>query len=88
MKTLPDNQQLIHSYLEHKLNPDEQLVLEARRLTDSEFAAQLETSLQTLHVVRAYGRKQLRQELQLVHKELMTPSPANTFYRRIMALFG
>lgn len=87
MATSLSNTESIDSYLLNKLDPAERLVVEARILTDPNFARRVE-SQQTIHgIARYFGRRKLRRQLESIHQALRTNPMKQSFRRSITQLF-
>lgn len=74
----------------HLLRLSEQgdaLVFEARLLLDPELKYKMRWQQKTYSIVRQYGRQQLRQEIEAVHRQLFNRPEHAGFRQKIMRLF-
>jgi hypothetical protein len=74
-------------FLLGKLTPEDSLVFKAKLLVDP--ALRINTGIQhkIYELVRAYGRKQLKSEIESVHVKLFNDPEASSFRRSVYSLF-
>lgn len=77
----------IEAHLLHLSGPGDALVFEARLLLDPELKDKMHWQQKTYHIVRQYGRQQLRQEIEAVHQQLFSRPEHAGFRQKIMRLF-
>lgn len=87
MKTFSTDTGLIESYLLDTLPQEERLVVEARLLTDDAFAQNLKVQKQAMHLVHCYGRRQMRTELNDLHRTLFSAPAHSRFRQMVLKLF-
>jgi len=75
-------------YLTGQLAPEDRLAYEARLIIDSDLKAQTHWQEHTYQVVRAYGRMQLRNNLEQLHEQLMTEPQHKSFRNKIRNIFN
>lgn len=88
MKTLPHKVPQIEKYLLQQMNPEERLLFEAQMVLHPDLAEQTQWQQHTYHLVRQYGRQQLRAELEQVHQTLFTHSKYERFQQKVLRLFS
>ncbi|MGN6646273.1 MAG: hypothetical protein ACTHJT_07060 [Cytophaga sp.] len=87
MRTSLNNIFETEQYLTGQLAPEDRLVYDARLIVNTELCDQTHWQQRTYEVVRAYGRMQLRNELEKIHERLMTEPQHNSFRKRILNIF-
>ncbi|UFH57904.1 hypothetical protein [Spirosoma sp. KNUC1025] len=70
MRPLLDEVQLLEDYHKGTLPEDQQLDVEVRLLWDQELQQKLARQQRAYKVLRMYGRRQLRAELEAIHVRL------------------
>ena len=88
MRTSLIETEQIDTYLHHLSKPGDRLVFDARLLLDPEFKDRVQWQQKTYHIVRQYGRDQLKQEIEAVHQQLFTMRQHASFRQKIMRLFS
>jgi hypothetical protein len=78
---------LLENYLLNRLQPADKLVMDARVLLDSELRDKATWQQNTYDLVKAYGRKCLRLEIEAVHKKIFTEKRFESFRRKITRIF-
>ena len=78
----------IEAHLLHLSNPGDALVFEARLLLDDELSEKLQWQKATCDMVKTYGRKQLKQEIEAVHQTLFSDARHKSFREKIKAIFS
>lgn len=88
MPTLWNDTLQIDRYLANKMKPGDALVFEARLLLQPELADKLQWQQKTYTLIQGYGRRQLKQEIDAVHRQLFTEPKHQRFSHKIKALFN
>ena len=88
MKTSWKNTQRLDDYLGQRLNPEEALLIEARLVLEPELRDTLRWQQQTHALVRAYGRQQLRREIQSAQQKVFHQPEHHGFRQTILRLFS
>ncbi|WPU96003.1 hypothetical protein SNE25_10780 [Mucilaginibacter sabulilitoris] len=87
MRTSLNNITLIERRLFKKQAPADALLFEAKTLIDKELHANVSAQLQVYSLVNEYGRKQLKQEIEIVHQQLFTQPEHLSFRQKIARIF-
>lgn len=77
----------IEDHLQGDLPAEEDILVEVRALIDPTFATNLAAQQDSYQIIRAYGRKQLRQEIENIHQQLFSEEQHYSFRRMIFSLF-
>lgn len=78
----------IEDYIFCRMSVQERQFFEVLLLTDSEFSSKVDGQRDTYALVSAYGRRQLKEELNAIHQSLFT-SPGRWWFRwKIHRLFN
>lgn len=87
MKTSWNNVRQIERYLNNQLTPEDLLIFEAQLLIDP--LLKLNVSLQKkIHsIIRLYGRKKMKSEIEQVHNRLFQGNEHIVFQQRVHQLF-
>ena len=88
MRTSLNEIALLEQYIKGELSASERLCLEARFILNPKLKAELAAQQETYHMVKLYGRKQLRKEIEAAHQQLFSEPRHKGFKQRIMALFN
>ncbi len=88
MRTSLIETQQIEAHLLQLSEPGDALVFEARLLLEPELRDKMQWQNQTYHIIRQYGRDQLKQEIEAVHQQLFTEPKHAGFRQKIMRLFS
>ncbi len=72
---------LIENYLFQRLPAAEQQAFKVRLLTESRLSEQVAVQQEVYALIKRYGRRQLKKELEAVH-ERMFKSPEKTWFRQ------
>lgn len=88
MKTSLHKLQWMEDGLLHRAAPAEQTLFEARLLLDPALREDCDWQRKTYTVIREYGRRQFRLQLENLHRELFTAPQHRSFRERVMAFFG
>lgn len=87
MRTSLNEIQAIEAFVEQQLPPQDRLAFEARMLVDKTLREKVEQQRHTYRVIKTYGRKQLRLELESIHTELFTQPRHQYFRQQILSFF-
>ncbi|WP_317898850.1 hypothetical protein [Aurantibacillus circumpalustris] len=79
--------QQIELYLLNKLSPEEQLLMEANVLINEDLKRKLFFQKQTQILVRDFGRKKLKAEIEAVHIKMFSEKQFQTFSQKILNIF-
>jgi hypothetical protein len=85
MRTSLNNIKSAEDYLLHQSTPEDHLLFEAQLLLSSELKENLLWQKKTYQLVKLYGRKKLKEELEQVHNELFTTNKG--FRNKILSFF-
>ncbi|MBB6239353.1 hypothetical protein HDC90_004006 [Pedobacter sp. AK013] len=88
MKTLLNELRLIEHYLLSDDKDGESFLLEAKMILQPELKEQVYWQQKTYQVVRDYGRKQLKNEINNIHETLFNTEAHQSFRQKVMHLFG
>lgn len=77
----------IDAYLSGIVQPGDALVFEARLLLDAELSDKLQWQQKALGLVKLYGQRQLRREIEDIHRQLFTLPEHAGFKQKIKRLF-
>jgi hypothetical protein len=77
----------IEAYLSGASSPEYRLLFEARMLLQPELQQKTREQQHIYHLVKAYSRNQLKNELDKVHEHLLTSPEHSSFRQRILRLF-
>jgi len=78
----------IEQYLDNSLKHGDALVFEARLLLNPELADNVQWQQKTYTLIKGYGRRQLKQEIDAVHRQLFTDPKHQRFSQKIRELFN
>lgn len=67
---------------------ENRLLFEAKLLIDPTLQEKVTAQKQVYHLVKQYGRKQLKAELEAVHLQIFTAAAHRPFAQRVRSLFG
>ncbi|WP_207533220.1 hypothetical protein [Desertivirga arenae] len=87
MRTSLNEIKYIDDHLQGKLAVEEELLLEVRKIIDHSFASNVVAQQNSHHLIREYGRKMLRQEIESIHQKLFTEKEHSGFRSLISSLF-
>jgi hypothetical protein len=87
MRTSLIETEQIEAHLLNLSEPGDALVFEARLLLEPELRNKMHWQRKTYHIVRQYGRQQLKQEIEAVHQQLFNRPEHARFRQKIMRLF-
>jgi hypothetical protein len=80
--------QQLEYYLQGKLSPDERLLMEARLLLDVQLGDKLTCQQKTYSLIKAYGRKKLRTEIEQVSNRMFSEEKFKSFRKTIQTIFN
>jgi len=87
MRTSLNELQMLEQYLAHQLEPQDNLLIEAKLLVDKRLQDKLYWQRRSYQLVKTYGREQLRQQLNRVEEELFTEPAHKRFVHKIKQYF-
>lgn len=87
MRTSLNEIQLIEQHLQGELSVEETLLMQAKMALDPNLEKKVALQAETYTLVRAYGRKKLRAEIEQVEKKLFESSEHLSFRQRVLNLF-
>lgn len=88
MRTSLIETEQIEAYLLRLSNPGDALLFEARLLLDDELSQKLQWQKAACDIVKTYGRKQLKQEIEAVHRNLFNDIRHKSFREKIKKIFS
>lgn len=88
MRTSLNKIQETEQYLNGQLAPEDRLVFQARLVVEEGLEEQLQWQQKTYAVIQAYGRMQLRAQLEKLHERLMTDPQHKSFSTKILQFFS
>jgi hypothetical protein len=77
----------IEAYLNGSLDTGSALLFEAQMILEPGLHDKIRWQNKTYEIIRHYGRKQLRQEIEAVHEQLFTRPEYASFSQKIRLLF-
>jgi hypothetical protein len=86
MKTLNEGEQ-IERYILGELGPSSKLVFEAKLLIDRQLRLQVECQRKLMSVVRQYGRRTIKFEVEHIHQALFTDITKQKFQQEVHLIF-
>lgn len=87
MRTSLNEIKSIEQHLLQEQQPEDALLFEAHLILDDELQENVQWQQQVYQLVRAYGRKQLRAEIESVHQQLFTQARHRSFRQKVLRLF-
>ena len=87
MRTSLIETEQIEAHLLQLSNPGDSLVFEAKLLLDEELRDKTEWQKSTYNIIRLYGRKQLKKEIENVHQSLFNEAKHKSFSEKIKQIF-
>lgn len=88
MRTSLNEIKKTEQYLLKENPPEEALLFEAQMILDPRLKEKAEWQQKTYQLVRAYGRLQLRAEIEAVHQQLFTKPAYKSFRQKIRSFFN
>jgi hypothetical protein len=79
---------LIEAYLTNTLSAENQLLMEAKILIDSDLREKIYWQQKVYEATHSYGRQQLKRELEMIHQKLFTEPVFRKFKMTIDRIFG
>lgn len=87
MRTSLNEIEQIEKYLLGGLNTQDRLLFQAELLLNPQKTENVYWQQKTYILVQAYGRKQLKKDIEAVHQKLFTSPVHQNFRQKILALF-
>jgi hypothetical protein len=87
MKTSLNELRLIEHYLLSDDKDGENFLFEAKMILQPGLKQQVYWQNKTYHMVRDYGRKQLKNEINNIHEKLFNTDEHQSFRQKVMRLF-
>jgi hypothetical protein len=87
MRTSLNNIKHIDDFISGKLSPTESLIFQARVLLDSDLRQQVEWHRRTVAIINLYGRKELRNEVEKIHRDIFAVNSDHSLKHRVRNLF-
>ena len=87
MKTLRETREIDH-YLLDKLRPASKLLFEARLLIDPTLKVRVEWQQKLYSIIKRSGRRQIKSEVALVHRQLFSDPAKQDFQLSVFQLFS
>jgi hypothetical protein len=88
MMTWINNMKNIDDYVTRKLLPEERLLFEARLLLDPALKFQVSLQKKIISIIRMYGRKTVKNEVERISKKIFADQSKNDFHHEVNRLFG
>lgn len=88
MRTSLNEIKLIDGYLFNKNTPEEALLFDALLILNPDLPANVAWQKRTVATVQQYGRKQLKAEIEAVHKHMFNDREHRGFKERILSFFS
>lgn len=88
MRTSLTEIQQTEAYLLHQTTQGERLLFEARLVIQPELRDNMHLQQETYRLVKQYGRKKIREEIEAVHRKLFSEPQHKSFREKIAALFS
>jgi len=88
MRTSLNEIKLIDDHIFNKNTPEDALVFDAMLILNPGLSTQIMWQKKTHALVRQYGRKKLKTEIEMVHQRLFTEPVNQTFRQKILSLFS
>lgn len=87
MRTSLNNIALTERHLLKKSTPASALLFEAKMLINEDLQSDVAAQQQVYSLVKQYGRKQLKAEIEAVHQQLFTQPEHRSFRQKIARIF-
>lgn len=87
MRTSLNDIKLIEDHIEGRLDPGSHLLLKARAIIDPAFKSNMHLQKKIYELVRIYGRRKLRSDIEKVSKNLFEASRESAFKNKIIDIF-
>ncbi len=79
--------QQLEEYFSGMLKPEDSLIIEARLLIDTELREKALWQQRTYALVKEYGRKKLRMEIEKVHHRVFSEKRFHSFRQKVKLIF-
>jgi hypothetical protein len=87
MMTSPNSIQQTEDYIFGRLTPEDDLLYTAKLLTDPQCRMDTESQRKAYALIKQYGRKKLRAEIELIHQRIFADPTKILFRKKIISLF-
>ncbi|SDL64865.1 hypothetical protein SAMN05421823_107152 [Catalinimonas alkaloidigena] len=87
MKTFSTDTRHIDAHLHQRQEGGEAALFEARLLLDDDLREKVRWQQKTYHLVRQYGRRQLKAEIEAVHQQLFQRPEHASFRQKVLRWF-
>ena len=87
MMTWINSMKNVDDYVTGKLSPDESLLFEARLLLDPALKFKVALHKKVISIVCAYGRKKVKNEVELIGQRLFSDQSRKDFHRAVNKAF-
>ena len=87
MRTSLNKIEMIEEFVLGSIEPERRVAFEANLLVDSLLSEEVLLQQETYQVVTAYNRAKLKNELEIMHHQLMHDPSKKTFREYILAIF-
>ena len=88
MRTSLNEIQRIEDHLFRQLKGDEELLFQVNLILDRKLDENVKFQQKSYHLVRQYGRKRLKEELEVVHQKLFSEDEHRSFRQKVLSLFS
>lgn len=87
MRISQNNTALLEQYLEKRLSPQDRILFESRLLVDRELNRDLSSQKETYRMLKFYHREKIREELEILHREIFNNPDHIEFQKSILKFF-
>lgn len=87
MKTSLNELKQIDDYIMHKMNAEEVCLFQARLILQAELKEQLFWQQRSYEIIRQYGRRQLKLEIEQLHDKIFQSTEYEGFRNKVLRLF-
>ena len=87
MRTSLNELKQIEDHLLRLNPPEDALLFEAKMILDTNLRSNVLLQQHTYTLVKQYGRKQLKAEIEAVHQQIFTNPKQQSFVNKILSLF-
>ena len=88
MRTSLIETEKIEAYLKGLSEQGDTLVFEARLLIEPDLHVKVQLQKEVYHLVSAYGRNQLKKEIETIHQKLFSQPAYRSFSQKIRQVFS
>ena len=88
MRTSLNEIRLVEEHLTQQLPGDEECVFQANLILDNELAENVQFQKKAYQMIRQYGRKRLKEDLELAYQRLFTEEKHQGFRQKVLRLFN